>query len=395
MYYGIIFIILVFISGYSFYNPDSVLYSKFKVIAFLLLFCTSGLRYETAVDWVNYKSSFEEVDNIFHIFNYGITGFFLRYPSEPLFTILNAFLRTFTDNVQVLFFIVSLCTTSLLFKSLTFFTEKKFFFFSVILYYVLIFFILDMSGIRQAIALNILLYAFKSLTENKLYKYFFLVVISVMFYFLVFIFVVGFLLKKKINVIVIANLVMIGLAVFVFRIRWMVNSIDGLFSLFSDNYVYMRLFTYTTSESVVSKERPIFLMLFINVFLYLFYLYGREKYLKKDIVNTLFFNLYTLFILSTLFLWEISDFGVRFGLYFSLGIVICLPYILDFFKKDSKFYILCFVILYSFNNARTFFLEDRTVISYNPYQNYIVYELFGLNSTGVERRDTYVRESEN
>ena len=248
-----------------------------------------------------------------------------------------------------------------------------------------------MSGIRQAIALNILLFAFKPLTEDKLWKYFLLVIIATMFHFSALVFMFGLFLRTKINTIIIVNLVIIGLVVFVFRIKWMVNSIESLFSLFSDNYVYMRLFTYTTGESIVSKERPIFFMLFVNVFLYLFYLYGRERYLKKDDVNNVFFNLYTLFILSTLFLWEISDFGVRFGLYFSLGIIICLPYILEFFKKDSKFIVICFIILYSFNNARTFFLEDRTVISYNPYQNYILYELFDLKRTGklVERASAH------
>ena len=172
----------------------------------------------------------------------------------------------------------------------------------------------------------------------------------------------------------------------------MVYSIDSFFSLFSDNYFYLRLWNYTVSESVVSKERPIFIMLFVNSFLYLFYLILRRKFVNNSVVSIIFLNLYTMFILTTLFLWEISDFGVRFGLYFSMGLVISLPYILEFFNKMSKSFIVSFIVLYCFINARQYIFEDRSVISYNPYQNYIIYESFDIKSTGADRRDIYINE---
>ena len=97
-----------------------------------------------------------------------------------------------------------------------------------------------------------------------------------------------------------------------------------------------------------------------------------------------------MYILTTLFLWEISDFGVRFGLYFTIGLIICLPYINDFFKKTSRVFIVCFIIFYSFINIRPYILEHRSVITYNPYQNYAIYKIFGLKSTGIHRRDIYL-----
>lgn len=394
MYYGVIFFLLSIISIYCFYNPSTIYFNKFKAFAFLLLLFTSGLRYETAVDWVNYKLYFENIDYIYNIFDQGFVGFFIKYPKEPLFTILNSIVRTFTDNVQVLFFLISLLTTTLLFKSIQSYTKKKYFLFSILLYYVLIFFILDMSGMRQCIALNILFYSFKFLSENRLKRYLFFVFLASMFHFSALVLVFGVLLRKKINIYTTLILFIVGMVFFVFRIRWMVYSIESLFSLFSDNYIYLRIWNYTTSESVVSKERPIFIMLFINSFLYLFYLIGRRKYLDKDVVNVIFVNLYTLFILSTLFLWEISDFGVRFGLYFSMGLVISLPYILEFFTNISKSFIVSFILLYCFVNIRPIVLEERSVISYNPYQNYLIYELFELRSSGPERRDIYINELE-
>ena len=392
MYYGVIFLLLSLIAVYCFYIPSTKNYTIFKALAFLLLFLTSGLRYETAVDWVNYKRFFENVDYIYNIFNYGFTGFFIKYPNEPLFTLLNSLVRTFTDNVQVLFFFISLITTTLLFKSLHYFTERKYFFFSVMLYYVLIFFILDMSGIRQCIALNIIFYAFKPLSESKLIRYCFLVILASMFHISAFIFIFGPLFRKKINISIIISLFIIGMIVFIVRIQWMVSFIQSLYPLFSNSDIYLKILAYTTSESIVSKARPIFIMLFVNSILYLFYLVGRKKYIDKGSISTIFDNLFTMYILTTLFLWEISDFGVRIGLYFTLGLIISLPFINEFFKKTSRFFIVCFIIFYCFINARPYILENRSVISYNPYQNYLIYEIFNIESTGPHRLNVYLND---
>jgi len=394
MYYGLIFVLLSLISVYCFYNPTTIYFKNFKVFAFFLLFITSGLRFETAVDWVNYKLYFKNVDYIHDIFNQGFLDFFIKHPKEPLFTILNSLVKAFTNNVQVLFFLISLFTTTLLFKSINNYTQKKYFLFSILLYYVLIFFILDMSGIRQCIALNILFYSFKFLNEKRLKRFLFFVFLASMFHYSAIVFVFGVFLRKKVNLSIITTLFLVGMGVFLFRIRWMVFSIQSLFSLFSDNNLYLRLWKYTVSESIVSKERPIFIMLFVNSIIYLFYLIGKRKYLNRNDDNFIFINLYSLFILSTLFLWEISDFGVRFGLYFSMGLIISLPYILDFFNNISKSFIVSFILLYCFINIRPYVLEDRSVITYNPYQNYLIYELFDIKSTGSERREIYISDLE-
>lgn len=392
MYYGVIFLLLSLIAVFCFYCPTTRYYKILFLLAFMLLFLTSGLRYETAVDWVNYERFFINVDNILYISDYGFSEFLYKYPSEPLFTLLNSAVKVFTDNVQVLFFIISLISTTLVFRSIFHFTEKRYFFFSVLLYYVLVFFILDMSGIRQGLALSIVFFSFKPLSENKFARYFLLILLAGLIHFSAIIFIFGVFLTKKINTSVIVSIFIIGMMIFIFRIRWMVSSIDALLPLFSNNGVYLTLWAYTTSTAIVSEERPIFIMLFINSFLYLFYLWGWEKHTDRGSIKTIFFNLYTLFILATLFLWEISDFGVRFGLYFSLGLIISLPYMLDFFNKSSRAFVAAFIILYCFINIRPYVLEDRSVISYNPYQNYVVHELFDLKSTGAERRDIYIYE---
>ena len=394
MYYGVIFMALSFMAVHTFYSPSTRHYKILKWVAFLLLFLTSGLRYETAVDWVNYQKKFQDSTNIFDFFNGGYSFLSIFNSGEPAFALLNSLIRTFTDNVQVLFFISSLISTTILFKSIEHFTERKYFFLSVFLYYVLIFWVLDMSGIRQAIALSILFFSLKPLSENNLSRYLFLVFIAGMFHFSALLFILGIFLTKKVNKYIILTLFTIGMIVFLFRIRWMVSSLESLSSLFIDNYLYLRVWNYAVMDAAFAKERPIFLMLFVNSFIFLFYFWGREKYTIKDIRSTIFFNLYTLFMLVTFFFWEISDFGVRFGFYFSIGLIICLPYILQYFKKPLNISVVSLILFYGFINMRPIILEHRSVISYNPYQNYIIYSAFDIKSTGEERRDIYISELE-
>jgi hypothetical protein len=393
MYYGVIFSIIAMFGLYTFHYPNTKYFQIMKSLAFLALLFTSGLRYETAVDFYSYRMKFENIENIFNIFKNDISQFFFKYPSEPGYTLLNSIVRTFTDNVQVLFFLISLFTTYLLFISLSKYCSKQLFFFSLLLYYVLIFFILDMSGVRQCIALNIILYSLQYLIENHNKKFIINALFASMFHFsaLIFLFAPLFL-KRKISKKILIPILILGLLVFLLRIRWLTSLIDTIALSLPDNIIITRIYSYTTKTAIYAQERPIFIMFFVNLFLYLFLLFAKDHYLKTDTKNTIFFNLFTLFTLATMFLWEIADFGIRLGLYFSIGILYCLPQLISFFNQISKPIIITFVLFYSFVNARQFIMEDRSVIPYNPYQNYLIYELFDLKSTGPDRLTIYLDE---
>jgi hypothetical protein len=90
MYYGILFLLLCIFSIYGYYSPEGKYFKSIKLLAFTILVTTSGLRYQTAVDWLNYQIYFEQIEPISRIFNKGILEFFIAYPKEPLFTILNS-----------------------------------------------------------------------------------------------------------------------------------------------------------------------------------------------------------------------------------------------------------------------------------------------------------------
>lgn len=396
MYYGIIYIIILLFAVYTFNYPKTKYFEKMKIVIFIILVFTSGLRFETAVDFYAYVRKFESMETINNLFNYNLSGFFIAYPGEVGFTILNSLVKSLVDNVQVLFFIISLFTTTLLFKSLSLYIPRKTFFLSLLLYYVFIFFILDMSGIRQGIALNIVFYAISKLEKSDVLKFMICVFIASLFHISAALFLLApIFLNINPNKKMLLAFIIIGLVVFIFRIRWINPVIDAIYSIFSENYFVARLYNYTTSTAVYAKERPIFIMLFVNLLLYLFSLRVKDKYLVDNRMNNIFFNMFSLFMLSTLFLWEISDFGVRFGLYFSLGLVYCLPQMTSFFTEKSRPFVLIFLLLYAFIHIRVYVIEDRSVITYNPYQNYLIHEVFDLKSTGPERLAIYLDELDN
>lgn len=395
MYYGIIFLLLSLIALYCFFYPETVYFKKFKALAFLLLLFTSGLRYETAVDCYTYERYFNSIDQVYKIFNYGFSGLFEKFHGEPAFTLLNSIVKTFTNDVQVLFFIISLITTTLLFKALQIFCEKKYFHLSILIYFATIFFILDMSGIRQCLALSIVLYSFKYLNEKRNTRYLLLVALASMFHFSALVFLIApLLIAKEIKLSSLLIIMSVGICIFMFKIRWLTYSIQSLYSFFPENIVVSKIYAYTIVNAVFTRERHLYIMLFVNIFLGSIILYGRGRFWNKNIINSIFFNLLFAYFFFIFVFWEIFEIGFRFGLYFILGLVYFLPQILNYFKRNSRVFVLGFIILYCFMNVRVFVLEDKSVIPYNPYQNYIVYKALGLKSTGPQRLNEYLLEVE-
>ena len=51
--------------------------------------------------------------------------------------------------------------------------------------------------------------------------------------------------------------------------------------------------------------------------------------------------------------------------------------------------------MFSFMSSRFIYLEQIGGIAYNPYQNYVIYKIFGLESTGVKRLEISDENYEN
>ena len=124
---------------------------------------------------------------------------------------------------------------------------------------------------------------------------------------------------------------------------------------------------------------------FINILLFVLYYFNRIKLQKNPYFN-LFFNLFLLYVFIYSALFELFEVSNRFRLYFSISQIILLPMLVFTYKKSlNKLLAFMFVVFFSFFSARHVFLEHVGGIAYNPYQNYLIYKAFDLQSTGTKR----------
>ena len=148
MYYLILFLILVLLAIIEVFADNERIKNLFLFFSYLLFVFTSGLKYETGVDWRAYSMV---VDNVMPINDINSTaGYESVFDGLDVgFNLLISVIKYFNGGLQTLFLTLSLISTAFLFTSLK--RYLKYPMLGVLLYYGLIFFYLDMSGIRQAV----------------------------------------------------------------------------------------------------------------------------------------------------------------------------------------------------------------------------------------------------
>ena len=139
----------------------------FLVIASILLALFTGFRDEwTGPDTDGYIRAFfsyKRVDSVMQVFNRKVKN------DEYGYALWNWIISRFTDNVNVFFTL----TSSFFAYSLARFIYKNSHnqFFSMILYYTVGMFGFQMTGMRQAMAMAVLLFSFEYIKERKLIKF--------------------------------------------------------------------------------------------------------------------------------------------------------------------------------------------------------------------------------
>jgi hypothetical protein len=248
-----------------------------------------------------------------------------------------------------------------------------------------------MSGVRQAIAVNIIFFTVRYAHQKAPFKYHSLVLLASLFHVsaLVMIFLYHYL-QKRIDRKIILSFLCIGTIIHIFRISWIKLVLERLTSVFPDTAFALKVLNYTTNDYLAQESR-MSLMLFMNIAVFLVCLKFRNTLAERHRYFNLFFNMYILFIFTTIYIWESGEISTRLGFYFLLGFVIALSLCISLVKvKINILAVLAFIVMLNFNNSRDFFLEAASRLPYNPYQNYYIHQFFELESTGPNRLDEYI-----
>ncbi len=383
MFYLILFLVLVFCCCLEFLKVDKLYQYIGYLGASILLWLVAGLRYETGGDWTAYTVAFNSFEPLGLVLRNQAPNYTDSY-MEPGFKLINALVKSLNGNVQLVFFIVASINACLLF-----FTLRKYLHYptiGLILYFGSLYFNMDMVAIRQCTAV---LFFFKSLEyvyERKLWKFFLTIILAAMFHRSALLLLpLYFILPLKPAKSSYLLIFLFCLLVYMANIEWIkpillriAGFIGGGNGAIIENYV---------TSPIYGVGRVLSVGLLINIMLFiLFYLnFNQLKRLKFFYV---FFNLFIINIFVYFVCFELLELANRLRYYFLLSNLFLLPSIIilygDVYRRSIAF---AFCIVFSFFYARNILLEMPTGIAYNPYQNYLIHELFDLESDGRQRLD--------
>lgn len=386
-YYLIIFIILAAISFYEIFSSNKSKVPIFRLIAYCLVFSTAAFRYETGVDWRVYTALYESQAQFSEIFSGGLEEVF-AFGYEPGYALLCSLTRLFGTNIQVLFFFAALLNIILLHKFISRFSNYQ----VLVLtgYYCFVFFILDMSGLRQALALNIALLGYKYIVDRKFLKYLIIVIIAAQFHRTAYLLIVlypfmsgtGYAIKKY------GLIYLISLFVVLLKIRWLEKMVSIVLPMLTgtnaanDNIVnYLFQSEFDAYSSIVKIAIPAV----IATYLYIF-----KDTMLKDALGKMIFKGVLIYGIVNNMLFELPEMNGRINAYVIIFIALgfCLLIECSSLLGNRIIFYLC-TVLYLFLYAGVYFMEGKAVLPYAPYQNYIIHEVFDIPSTGQQRLDNF------
>ena len=385
MFYLFIFIIILFFASHDVdrkFKRKSYELSYFFL--FLIFWLVAGLRYETGVDWPGYTSYFIRSENVREILS-NVSNSFLNSEFEFGYRLLNAAIKTFTDNVQWLFLFISFFTNLMLFSSIKKYSSHVFI--SLLIYFGTIYFVLDMSGIRQCIALNLFFISLDFIIKRDIFKYIAIILVASLFHITSLVLIpLYFILNINFKSWLLISFVFIGILISVFQISWVDSFFDNFTNSLYTNYIIGKLSRY----SARGDSRNFGIGFILNSAIFLICLVNRKKFKENKLFNLLL-NMYVISMFFYYHTWELNELSSRFRLYFSLGNVILFTLLIDAYKeKIYKSLVFIFIVSFSLFYSRIYIFEMPEGIAYNPYQNYVIYELFDLKSTGKERLEKYL-----
>ena len=357
------------------------------VIAFVFIF-VAGLRFETGVDWLAYQEYFDEIMPLHEAFlNNSLSNVFLNL--DVGYSLLNSIVKMFGGNIQVVFFIISLTSTVLLIKNLKYYSNHVLT--SLFVFFSFFFFIFDMSGLRQGLAIQIVLFSLRFITERKFKQFLLCIVLATSIHWTAIILLLLYVFaNKKVSIKYTVFLFFISIVIFTFKIKWVggvLGDLAGSLNAFST--LSNKLTVYTTSE-VFSKERgwdlfSIYNFLRITIIVLLAHLFKNK--MEKNLPHfTIFYNFMLLELVCIFCLFEFFEISERLRYYFTIAEIIFLANLIFILRNHIvRIFALMLLTICIFLNAYPFLLQFPSTVAYQPYQNYLIYTIFDLRSDGYSR----------
>lgn len=287
----------------------------FLILSMLQLFFMLALRKENVgIDLQNYIPFLNRVINFTNAELFTI-GF------ESGYNIYCKFIMQIFNNEQIFLAI----TAGISLIGVYFFIKNNSnnYFLSMIIYITFQFYIFLFSGLRQSIALSIILLSIKYIKTRKIYKFIVMILLASLFHKSAFIFLPAyFIAYKKITVNYLITIVGAGGIIFILRNKIM---------------TIITRFLYTNYEALQNQGEG-FGYLILLILILLLALYFIKAILKQNKDNIIWYNLLIVAIIIQL-LASMEGNVARLTMYYSISIVVMIPNVLEIIKPKELSYV--------------------------------------------------------
>ena len=357
-------------------------------IVFCFFWLIAGLAWQTGVDWKVYTYTYEQCYNLFDAFEH--RSFYKdTTSSEYGYAILSSVIKIFSSDYQVVHLIMSFISSYFFFKSLKEYRNLNIYLI-LLLYWGYIYLTLNMSGIRQAVSLSIFFYSLRYVKEEAPIKMLMCAILAILFHYsAIIIFPLYYILKKFPSSFLIISVLSIGFIIYCFQVPLISRMVEYI-SMYTGNVILYKVYYYVTNADEAGSG--ISLKIIISIILFII-LYIRKERMQNVCADTnIFMHLYYIYLVANLYLWDTGDVIVRLQYYFVLGLILSFSiYMGSLTRNSNKITVICVCFILSFISSNPIFLNKYNALPYNPYQNYIIYQILGKSSSGEQRLEMWKR----
>lgn len=273
-----------------------------------------------------YYSSLQEIWN----------NFIESEGKDPFFYLFSKIISSLGASPQLWLTIISLIFLLAIFKMIYKYSPEPLL--SIVAFISLGYFYFSLTGLRQTLALAMIVFSYKYLRERSLIKFISIVLIGFLFHSTAIIFLIAYpIANAKIGLKQTSGILLALIAAYFFK-----DNILSLLLLLSneERYIY-----YIENGSTLSISGFV-----IQLFIYFFCLYYRKGAIEKNSSNSTLYNLLFLGLVFQSLSVVIAEF-FRISMYFSIFSIILIPLALSNEKNKNKkaliyFSILCALISY-------------------------------------------------
>jgi hypothetical protein len=347
---------MVFMMGILFSTSISrQLKVGFAIIFFFILILFGGLRYEVGADWESYLKITNSID----------FENFLESGVEPLFSFLCLIVKECGLNYHSFVFIAFTLATSLKFHSI--FKYSTNFFASLMIYFPIQLMSYDMNGIRQGLAMAVLLCSIKYLLDRSFIKFLIVCIIAIGFHasavvFIPFYFVANTRFNRKLIHFILLASIVIGFMFQSIILNYILPQLGGVESILAE-----KALGYSESEAFGTGLSLGFSTLHRLIIFYLFY-YFYDKIQLNDNFKNLLLNAY-LFSLIIYFLFSaIEIIGARGSLYYRTMDIFMIASFLSI-KKDFSYRLVVLILIFIYSLSGIYTNLKMPLNGLVPYDN--------------------------